>query len=66
MQRISIFAISIYQLFISPILRQVLGKACRFNPTCSEYTKQSIKKYGIIKGIRLGLQQVLSCHPFGK
>jgi uncharacterized protein len=36
---------------------------CRFIPTCSEYTKQAIEKYGI-KGLWLGLKRICKCHPF--
>ena len=39
---------------------------CRFTPTCSEYMKQSIIEYGIIKGLILGLKRILKCRPFGK
>lgn len=37
--------------------------ACRFYPTCSEYTEQAIKKYGA-KGIFLAIKRLLKCHPF--
>jgi len=40
--------------------------ACRFSPTCSEYMKQSILKYGIIKGVRLGCFRLIKCHPYSK
>ncbi|OGG14496.1 membrane protein insertion efficiency factor YidD [Candidatus Gottesmanbacteria bacterium RIFCSPHIGHO2_01_FULL_39_10] len=39
------------------------GYACRFIPTCSEYTYQAISNYGIIKGLFLGLKRILKCHP---
>jgi len=38
---------------------------CRFIPTCSEYTKESIQKYGTLKGLKLGFKRILKCHPFG-
>lgn len=41
-------------------------KACRFTPTCSEYTYQAIKKYGIIFGSQKGLFRILKCNPFNK
>ena len=39
---------------------------CRFQPSCSNYMKDTIKKFGIIKGIRLGLKRIAKCHPFSK
>ena len=39
---------------------------CKFYPTCSEYTKQAIQKYGIGKGILLGVGRILRCNPFSK
>ena len=41
-------------------------KLCRFTPTCSEYMKQAIEKYGVRKGVKLGIKRLLKCHPFGK
>ena len=53
--------IKIYQLLLSPLL----GKSCRFEPTCSHYSIESINKYGVIKGSRLSIQRILKCHPWG-
>ena len=39
---------------------------CRFNPTCTDYTIQSISKYGPIVGICKSAIRLLKCHPFGK
>ena len=39
---------------------------CKYYPTCSEYTKQAIQKYGAIKGIFLGIKRILKCNPFSK
>lgn len=40
--------------------------SCVFIPTCSEYTKEALKKYGFLKGIYLGIKRVLRCHPWQK
>lgn len=62
-------AINLYQKTISPdhgiFFFGILGK-CRYYPTCSEYTKESIKKSGVIKGAILGLKRLLSCNPWTK
>ncbi|QQG44451.1 MAG: membrane protein insertion efficiency factor YidD [Candidatus Roizmanbacteria bacterium] len=39
---------------------------CRFTPTCSQYTYQAVDKYGVIKGLFLGLKRIIRCHPFSK
>ena len=39
---------------------------CKYYPTCSEYTKQAIEKYGVFKGIFLGLVRIIRCNPFSK
>lgn len=44
----------------------ITDKACRFRPTCSEYSYQAIKKYGILSGGLKGLKRVVRCHPFSQ
>lgn len=61
-QKCFITIIRLYQIFISPLL----GKNCRFYPTCSEYGIMSISKFGPIKGIYLTIKRILKCHPFHK
>ena len=58
--------IEIYQKGISPYLSNVWNIHCKFEPTCSEYTKQAIEKYGIFQGIWKGLKRFLRCNPFSK
>lgn len=36
---------------------------CRFYPTCSQYTKEAVIKYGTLKGLYLGTKRILKCHP---
>ncbi|MFA4843233.1 MAG: membrane protein insertion efficiency factor YidD [Candidatus Omnitrophota bacterium] len=50
--------------FYQKYLRSLLPCACRFVPTCSEYTKQAIVKYGACKGVILAGRRILNCHPF--
>ncbi|MCX8075125.1 MAG: membrane protein insertion efficiency factor YidD [Clostridia bacterium] len=59
---IEIGIIIFYQKYIS----KYLGSRCRFYPTCSEYARQAIDKYGIIKGNVLLILRILKCHPFSK
>jgi putative membrane protein insertion efficiency factor len=41
-------------------------RACRFYPTCSQYTYEAIDKFGLLKGGWLGLNRILKCHPWNK
>ena len=52
--------IRFYRLAISPML----GRRCRFFPSCSEYTAEAIEKYGVMRGLRLGLSRIFRCHPW--
>ncbi|MEC7500598.1 MAG: membrane protein insertion efficiency factor YidD [Planctomycetota bacterium] len=49
-----------YQWGVSPLL----GPRCRFQPTCSEYCLESIRKYGVLRGMWRGLLRIGKCHPF--
>lgn len=65
MKRLTIKLIEFYQMFLS-FDRGVLsviapGGACKYSPTCSEYTKQMVDKYGLLRGLYKGGQRVLSC-----
>jgi len=61
LRKIAIFPILVYQYIISPLF----PSNCRYTPTCSQYTKEAILKYGIFKGGWLGLKRILSCNPWG-
>lgn len=56
---ILIIIIKIYKMIISPYL----NPSCRYLPTCSEYTIECLKTYGLFKGIIKGSKRILSCHP---
>ena len=53
--------IKIYQTVLSPIL----PSTCRYSPTCSEYTKQSLIKFGLIKGGMISVKRIIKCNPWG-
>ena len=65
MKRILIFLLNIYQKHIS-VFFESKGIKCKFYPTCSEYTKQAIRKYGAFKGSLLGIKRIFRCNPFSK
>lgn len=57
-----VFIIDLYKKLISPLL----PSACIYEPTCSEYSKEAILKFGVIKGILLSILRVLRCNPLFK
>ena len=65
MKKILIFLIEWYQKYISTWLK-TKNINCKFHPTCSEYTKQAIEKYGAGKGTILGIRRIIKCNPFSK
>ncbi|KKU82510.1 MAG: hypothetical protein UY09_C0012G0014 [Parcubacteria group bacterium GW2011_GWA2_47_8] len=68
MQRIAIIAISLYQRTLSPDhgpLRAFRAQGmCRHHPTCSQYTKEAIERFGIVRGGWLGVRRIARCSPF--
>jgi putative membrane protein insertion efficiency factor len=54
--------LGIYKAVVSPFL----PPACRFEPTCSEYARQAVEKYGAAKGTWMGIKRILRCQPFCK
>ncbi len=62
-RRVGLFLVGLYQMAISPIIG---GKAaCRYTPSCSEYTANAIDKYGLWRGMIMGLRRILRCRPGG-
>lgn len=63
LSKIGLGLIRFYQSCISPFIG---GRAaCRFIPSCSEYTRQSIEKYGFFRGVCMGIKRVSRCRPGG-
>ena len=65
MKKLFVKIIKFYKLAISPWF-EWMGVHCKYEPTCSEYTKQAIEKYGAVKGLWLGFKRFLKCNPFSK
>jgi putative membrane protein insertion efficiency factor len=53
-------SVRLYQILLSPLL----GRQCRFEPSCSNYFIQAVRKYGPVKGAWRGLCRIGRCHPF--
>lgn len=62
MRKMLILLVKGYRLIISPLL----GKPCRFHPSCSEYSLEALEKHGAIKGGYLTIKRILRCQPFAK
>ncbi len=60
MKKTVLMVLSFYKRYISR------GYYCRFVPSCSEYTYQAVDKYGVLRGLWIGLRRIVRCHPWGK
>lgn len=60
MRSLALFLLRCYKRFLSPLLPPM----CRFEPTCSVYTMQAVEKYGVVRGVWLGMRRLARCHPF--
>ncbi len=52
--------VRVYQWTLSPLV----GRQCRFQPTCSNYMIQAIEKYGAVRGVVKGVWRIIRCNPF--
>ena len=60
MRALALIPLRFYKRFISPLLPPM----CRFEPSCSVYMMQAVEKYGILRGVWMGLKRLSHCHPF--
>lgn len=60
--KLVIFPVRLYQWTISPLL----GRRCRFYPSCSNYFIEAVQKKGVIVGAVKGAWRILRCHPLGR
>ncbi|HUW24569.1 MAG TPA: membrane protein insertion efficiency factor YidD [Patescibacteria group bacterium] len=71
MKQLVLCLIRFYQKYLSfdaGLLKMLFltDKACRFQPSCSEYARQAIEKYGIMSGGWKGVRRIVRCHPWSK
>lgn len=57
-----IAGVIVYKATLSPLL----GRHCRFQPTCSSYFREAVEKYGAVRGGLKGLARIGRCHPWGR
>jgi len=55
-----ILSIRVYQRTFGPLL----GNVCRFEPSCSRYMIESLRKYGLLRGLAKGIRRICRCHPW--
>jgi putative membrane protein insertion efficiency factor len=60
MRKLIVAILRLYKWAISPLL----PSACRYYPTCSDYMRQAVEKYGPVRGVWMGIKRVARCHPF--
>ena len=60
-KKLILFLIKLYQK-----ISTLTPPRCRFYPTCSEYTKQAIIRFGVFKGGILGIKRIVKCHPLNE
>lgn len=60
LRRAAAFLITLYQRLVSPLF----PASCRFYPTCSQYAKEAILRFGLVRGSYLAARRILRCHPF--
>jgi putative membrane protein insertion efficiency factor len=60
MKRLALRLIRLYQITIS----RAMPSSCRFAPTCSQYTYEAISRFGLLRGVWLGVKRLARCHPF--
>ena len=60
--RIALLALRFYKTYLSFLF----AGNCRFDPTCSQYAYQAIARFGVARGVWLGLKRLLRCHPLSR
>jgi len=66
MKKITLTLLKIYKRALSPVLVGVFGHSCRFTPTCGEYGREAVERFGVGKGLWMAAGRFLRCHPFSR
>jgi putative membrane protein insertion efficiency factor len=62
---VAVGIVAIYRAAVSPVIHAINGPACRFEPSCSEYARDAIAEYGILRGGIMAIWRVARCNPIG-
>jgi putative membrane protein insertion efficiency factor len=62
--RALLLVVALYRRAISPVLTALLGRRCRFHPSCSAYADTALRRHGAARGGWLALRRLGRCHPF--
>ncbi len=60
--RIALLALRVYKSYLSVLF----AGSCRFEPTCSQYAYEAIERFGVVRGVWLGMKRLLRCHPLSR
>jgi uncharacterized protein len=60
MRKLIVSILRFYKWTLSPML----PSACRYHPSCSDYMRQAVEKYGAARGVWMGIKRIARCHPF--
>jgi uncharacterized protein len=60
--RAALFALDCYKAYLSVLF----AGSCRFEPSCSRYAYEAIERFGVMRGVWLGMKRLLRCHPFSR
>jgi putative membrane protein insertion efficiency factor len=60
MRKLIVATLRLYKQVVSPLL----PSACRYYPSCSDYMRQAVEKYGPVRGLWMGVKRLARCHPF--
>ena len=58
--QVLVAGVVVYKVTLSPLL----GRHCRFQPTCSTYFREAVERYGAVRGTAKGLARIARCHPW--